>query len=251
MKIQICSDLHLEFAKHRDWLNDNPLIPAADILIIAGDTYYLEMDYAKLDFINKVSNDFDKVYLIPGNHEYYGGYDISTALEPTCKEIKQNVFMLNNQLIQIDGVTLIFSTMWSKIENYIPEIMQWMTDFKKIKYKGKKFTTDQCNEIHELAFRFITDAVKSEGKKVVVTHHLPSSKCTSEEFKHSPLGDAFCVDKTEFIMDSNIDFWVYGHSHRNLNDFKIGNTELITNQFGYIAWNEHVSFNYGKVIEIE
>lgn len=82
MKFQICSDLHLEFPHNREWLQANPLIPKAEILIIAGDTYYLDRDFSKLDFINKVSKDFKKVYLIPGNHEYYGGYDVSTALRP-------------------------------------------------------------------------------------------------------------------------------------------------------------------------
>lgn len=251
MKIQICSDLHLEFEKHREWFKKNPLVPKGDILIIAGDTNYLEQDYAELDFINKVSSQFDKVFLIPGNHEYYGGYDISTALKPSYKEIKDNVFMVNNQIINVDNVTFIFSTMWSRIEHNIPVILKWMVDFKQIRFKEDLFTVDQCNTIHEAAFKFITEAVKSEGTKVVVTHHLPSDECTIEEFKGSPISDAFCVEKSAFILESDIDYWIYGHSHRNLSDFKIGNTHMITNQFGYVALNEHGTFDYEKVIEID
>ncbi len=251
MKIQICSDLHLEFDKHREWLKKNPLIPKGDILIIAGDTNYLERDYAELDFINKVSTEFDQVYLIPGNHEYYGGYDISTALAPTYKEIKDNVFMVNNQVIKIGTVSFIFSTMWSRIENNIPVVLKWMADFKQIRFREDVFTIDQCNQIHEAAFDFITDAAKTAGTKVVVTHHLPSDECTVEEFKGSPISDAFSVEKSTFILESDIDYWIYGHSHRNLSDFNIGNTQMVTNQFGYIAWKEHRSFDYEKVIEID
>ena len=250
MKIQICSDLHLEFSKNREWLKHNPLVPKSEILIIAGDTYYLERDYSKLDFINKVSKDFKHVYLIPGNHEYYGGYDIATALLSRQIDIKKNVHMVNNMSVEIDEVNLIFSTLWSKIENNANEIKRGMNDFRLIKFDKESFTISHYNTIHNKAFNFISNEIKKEGKKVVVTHHLPSNYCNIDEFKGSMLNEAFCVEKTDFILNSEIDFWIYGHSHRNKDDFKIGNTNMVTNQFGYAEWNEQKSFNYEKVIEI-
>ncbi len=251
MKIQICSDLHLEFANNRDWLKNNPLLPKGDILIIAGDTYHLEKDFSKLDFIAQVSEEFKGVYLIPGNHEYYGGFDISTALEPTHREIKENVFLLNNHRLELDNIQLIFSTMWSKIQRNFLAVQRGMMDFRKIKFGNEKFNINHFNEIHEKAFEFLSGAVKQGGKKIVVTHHLPSSQCNVPEFKGSLLNDAFCVEQSDFILNHDIDFWIYGHSHRNLPDFKIGGTTMVTNQFGYVAWNEHRYFDYEKVIEIE
>lgn len=251
MKVQFCSDLHLEFASNRKYLKHHPIIPSADVLIIAGDTYYLNKHYEDLDFINKVADEFERVYLIPGNHEYYGGFDVATALEPSLKAIKSNVFMVNNQSIEIEGVNFIFSTMWSKIEKNILELMRGMMDFRQIKYKNEAFNINHFNELHEVAFNFIKKAVNSKGKKVVVTHHLPSSNCNADEFKGSVLNEAFCVEKTNFILNNEIDCWIYGHSHRNIKDFKIGNTKMLTNQFGYVDWNEHKSFNRQKVIEIK
>lgn len=250
MKIQVCSDLHLEHANNREWLKSNPLIPKGEILIIAGDTYYLERNYSDLHFINKVADEFEQVYLIPGNHEYYGGFDISTALEPTFKKIKENVFMVNNHDIQIGDIKFIFSTMWSTIQKNILDVMKLMPDFRKIRFKEEKFSVNHFNEIHKVAFNFLSKAVKSEGKKVVVTHHLPSNECNIEEFKETILTEAFCVEKADFILNNKIDYWIYGHSHRNLSDFEIGNTKMITNQFGYVGWNEQKSFNYEKIIEI-
>jgi hypothetical protein len=37
MKIQYCSDLHLEFRENRDFLRSNPLQPKGDILLLAVD----------------------------------------------------------------------------------------------------------------------------------------------------------------------------------------------------------------------
>lgn len=250
MKIQICSDLHLEFNKNRNWLRENPLIPKGDILIIAGDTFYLDRNFSELVFLQQASKDFEQVYLLPGNHEYYGGYDVSTALKPVFEKIFDNVSLVNNQTIEIDNILLIFSTLWSKIEHNIPAIVKFMTDFHRIQFQGEKFTTDQFNQLHEVAFDFLSNEVKKEGKKVVITHHLPSKECNSEEFKGSPLNDAFCVDKTNFILHHDIDFWIYGHSHRNLSDFKIGDTMMVTNQLGYVNWKEHKYFSTEKIIEI-
>ncbi|MDC8006078.1 metallophosphoesterase [Aureisphaera galaxeae] len=250
MKIQICSDVHLEFASNREWLEEHPLVPKADILIIAGDTYYLNKDFSALDFIQKVSQDFKQVYLIPGNHEYYGGYNVATAFDVTYEKILDNVFMVNNHTVEIDNIQFIFSTMWSKIQHHILDVMRGMTDFHRIKFNGERFSVNHYNEIHEVCFQYIFDAVKKEGKKVVVTHHLPSYQCNVEEFKDSLLNDAFCVDKTPFILNHDVDYWVYGHSHRNLGDFNIGNTKMVTNQLGYVGMHEHYGFDTEKVIEI-
>ncbi|MFC4634346.1 metallophosphoesterase [Dokdonia ponticola] len=250
MLVQICSDLHLELVQNRNWILENPLVPKGDILIIAGDTFYINDQMGTLDFIKKVSDDFKAVYLIPGNHEYYGGYDVSTGLVSTREAIRSNVFLVNNHTETIDGVYFIFSTLWSRIQKNILAVLRGMTDFRKIQYQNKKLTIDHFNALHDACFEFIKSEVQREGKKVVVTHHLPSELCMAAEFKNSLLNDAFCVEKTNFILNSNIDYWIYGHSHRNLKDFEIGSTKMMTNQFGYMGLQEHYSFNLEKIISV-
>lgn len=250
MLVQLCSDLHLEFKENRDWLKEHPLVARGEVLVIAGDTFHLDKNFESLDFIKKVSDDFKMTYLIPGNHEYYGGFDVATAMGATRIEIKKNVVLVNNVTEYIEGVHFIFSTLWSKIQKYVLDVLRGMSDFRKIKYQGEQFTISDFNTIHDACFDFIEKEVKKEGKKIVVTHHLPSNACNAQEFIGSVLNDAFCVDKTHFISKSDIDYWIYGHSHRNLPDFTIGKTKMVTNQLGYLGMNEHTAFNFEKVIEI-
>ena len=51
------------------------------------------------------------------------------------------------------------------------------------------------------------------------------------------------------VVTSGIDYWIYGHSHRNI-DKTIGTTHCLCNQFGYVSHNEHLPFDRGKVIEM-
>lgn len=250
MKIQFCSDLHLEFYQNRKWINDNPLIPIGDILIIAGDIDYLGKEFGNKDFFKRISEDFKEIYIIPGNHEYYGGFDASTALKKTNEKLFKNVTLINNDVVEINDFKLIFSTMWSAIENYRNEILERITDFKKIKFHGKTINIEQFNSLHKKSFEFIKTKTKGVQKKIVITHHLPSKFCNSEEFKYSIYNEAFCIDQTDFIKQSNINFWIYGHSHRNLNEIDLNGTKLVTNQMGYVAFNEHLTFQRDKFVII-
>jgi hypothetical protein len=106
--------------------------------------------------------------------------------------------------------------------------------------------------LFESSFKFLQQTIKSNtsNKIVVATHHLPSNLCNAAEFHGSSLNSAFCVDLTDFILQNKIDYWVYGHSHRNKPEIKLGHTKLVTNQLGYIDSNEHFDFKFDAYFEI-
>ena len=127
-----------------------------------------------------------------------------------------------------------------------------MVDFRRIRYQQQRLTIDHYNHLHDVSLGFLKSELQaSSGKKqLVISHHLPSELCNADEFKGSQLNEAFCVDLTPMIMDSNIDAWIYGHSHRSVPEFKIGNTLMLTNQLGYVDYQEHLSFRRGASVNI-
>ncbi len=58
----------------------------------------------------------------------------------------------------------------------------------------------------------------------------------------------FVIELEDYIVDSG-NYWIYGHSHTNINAM-IGNTQCLSNQLGYVFSNEYQDFSHGKYITI-
>ena len=85
---------------------------------------------------------------------------------------------------------------------------------------------------------------------VVLTHHLPTMAVVAPEHKGNLLNSAFATELGDFIADSRIDAWIFGHSHANI-DATIGNTRIVCNQLGYVYYRENLGgFDGGKFIEV-
>lgn len=254
MRIQYASDLHLEFGDNSKWLKDNPLIPSADILVLTGDIGYLDdANYKTHPFWDWASENYKLVIVIPGNHELYKFFDINELHEGWSLEIRPNVKAFYNSVIHLDEETdLIASTLWA----YVPPAEEYLTercvsDFKRIRNGEYRLSAQRFNEEHLKCRAFIEKAVaESKASKIIVaTHHVPSFELMSQEFKNSSINGAFTVELRNFIKNSPINIWIYGHSHRNI-DKTIGNTQCICNQLGYVFQNEHLTFRPDAVIEV-
>lgn len=127
-----------------------------------------------------------------------------------------------------------------------------MNDFRQILYGGRRFTTDDFNVEHQKCLAFIKQSVSESDAKhiVVVTHHLPTLEVVAPQHKGGLLNSAFATELGDFIADSRIDVWIYGHSHANIDTF-IGNTRIVSNQMGYVYCGEHLTgFDGSKFIEV-
>ena len=247
MKIQYISDLHLEFSQNNNFLMKSPIKPKGDILILAGDIVLFSKLDNHLDFFNYCSDNFKFTYWVPGNHEYYHS-DVCLPLSKVNKtgilneKIKDNVFLINNVAIKHDNIKFIFSTLWTKIN---PTNQFWiersMSDFIVIKYNGDYFNINHCNDLHDKSISFIKTELEEKdftGKIIVATHHVPTILNYPPKYKGDLLNEAFAVELHDFILDSKINYWIYGHHHANITPFKIGKTKLITNQLGYVHCRE-------------
>lgn len=252
MKIQYCSDLHLEFLDNRKWVLDNPIVPAGNILILAGDIVLFKEIHQHQKFFDYISEHFEHTFWIPGNHEYYNS-DILKRSGSFEERIRDNVTLLNNTVKTIDGVKLVFSTLWSHIS---PEkqfiIQQSLSDFWVIRNNEKRLTVDDYNHIHNESRLFLEEVLKSQTDMptVVITHHPPTFINYPAKYVNSTINEAFGTEMFNFIEESKIDYWIYGHHHCNVSDFTVGRTKLVTNQLGYIKYNENENFNSSRVISI-
>ncbi|MDD3744681.1 MAG: metallophosphoesterase [Lentimicrobiaceae bacterium] len=252
MIIQYASDLHLEFSENKDFLSRNPIKPLGDVLILAGDIVPFAIMDKHSDFFKYVSDNFEKTYWIPGNHEYYYA-ELSERCGTFKEKIKDNVHLVNNTVIENDNVNLVFSTLWSEISIANRwHIERNISDFQVIKYKGSRFNAEQFNQLHAESFTFLNQALHHNytTKTIVVTHHAPTFLNYPEKYKGDVLNEAFAVELYDLIEDSVADYWIYGHTHFNSSDFKIDRTQLLTNQLGYVKYGEQKLFDTKKFINL-
>ena len=252
MKIQYCSDLHLEFLDNQKWILDNPIEPRGHILILAGDIILFNEIHQHQKFFDHISSHFEHTFWIPGNHEYYHS-DISQRSGAFEEKIRDNVTLLNNTVKTINGVRFVFSTLWSQIsvaKHFI--IQQSLSDFRVIQNDKKKLAVEDYNQIHRESRVFLEEALKNQTNipTVVITHHPPTFINYPEKYANSTINEAFGTEMCNFIEDSKIDYWIYGHHHCNVSDFTIGKTKLVTNQLGYIKYHENENFRNDAVFSI-
>ena len=252
MKIQYCSDLHLEFPENKKFLVENPIKPEGDILVLAGDIVPFRLIDKHNDFWDYVSSNFRYTYWVPGNHEYYYS-EIGERSGKFVEKIRDNVLLVSNTSFEHDGMRLIFTTLWTALSSANKfAIQQQLSDFRVIKNNGRVFAPDDYNKMHNTCLHYLKQELLENNceKTIVVTHHVPTLLNYPEEYKGSFLNSAFAVELYDLIMDSDIDYWIYGHHHKNSSDFMIGKTRLLTCQLGYVELNEHIGFLNGKCIEV-
>ena len=126
-----------------------------------------------------------------------------------------------------------------------------LLDFRAIYFGGQRITVLDYNELHAAAFAFVQKSVEESQaeKKIVVTHHVPSFTAITDYFRDSPLASGFTTELGNWISNNNIDYWIYGHSHRSI-ETTIGQTKLLSNQLGYLTMGEGEGYLPNKSITI-
>ncbi|OUL37796.1 phosphoesterase [Nostoc sp. T09] len=231
MKIQILSDLHIEFQPFTI-PNTN-----ADVIVLVGDIHLREkgVKWAIENIHNK------PVIYVLGNHEYYG-----SAYPKLVNKLKDyssgtNIYILENDLITIEDVTFLGCTLWTDFKlfdnAYIAsyEASQNMTDFKKIRLSPQysKLKPVDTVEIYRKSVSWLKNTLSSlSGKIVVLSHHAPSKKSIPSEHQEDILSAAYASNLDDLVSESGANLWIHGHIHNHL-DYRIGSTRVICNPRGY------------------
>lgn len=251
MDIQIASDLHLELEWNTRYFEQYPLVPSADILVLAGDIMILGDDFVEHHFWDRVSKDFKQVYFLPGNHEYYNGTDVACNISGI--DIRHNVHLMNNDSVVIDDNMILFTTLWSNIPACLSgPMLSKGSDFKYIMYKGNTLSIEAYNKLNEEALLFLKSQLVEQCKnKIVVSHHVPLLELLPARLRESWGASLYFNRLDDILLDNNIHSWIYGHSHYSHDDSTIYGTKFYTNPFGYQANRQNPDFKLDKYIHVD
>jgi predicted phosphodiesterase len=260
MKIGLVSDLHLEFGNP---LHLDNYCSEIDVLIVAGDVCEVKNVHLFRDFFTDVSFSFPHVVYVAGNHEFYTGEMQETKL--TIRETLarfSNVYFLDNEVKEIDGVRFLGSTLWTDFNKGDPismwQIAQKINDYRIIRNRDfssdvpRRLLPEDTAQYHMVAKEFIMNELsESFEKTVVVTHMAPSEKSVHSKYKNDYHVNGAYFSNLESLIEENkhIKLWCHGHTHDH-HDYMIEHTRVVCNPRGYKGYELTANnFNY-KILEI-
>ena len=186
--LQYASDLHLEKGYKRY------IKPLKPYLLLGGDIGYpSQINYE--NFLLNTSSDFDKVFLLTGNHEYDLFYQSYTneLIHNICAKRKNIYFLQKNTHVLCEDSRLLIAgcTLWSNLP------------------KSK-------HEHHLEHIKWIKQILENNPNNnyVIATHHAPLFELLNDV---SRVPNYFASNQSELIQMKNMICWIYGHTHINKN----------------------------------
>lgn len=267
VKLQIVSDLHLEFRPD----NIKFLKPSAPILCLLGDICVCatKEDFATfVAFIAEVSTQYERIIHIPGNHEYYiqghkGDRNPSNTIQGVNKKLlkvaqtfPKYVPMINSRIqlkIGKKKLHIIGTTLWTHIpEEHAVHLQRSMNDYEYIhileKKQMRKIRAADMNKIHKKSTSFIKRCLtvaKKEGIScVLLTHHKPVWDPVDAASKY---GHGYATDLRD-IIKSPLRLVAYGHTHI-ADRRKINGVSIVSNPRGYPG--ERTKFNPSFTVTVK
>jgi predicted phosphodiesterase len=278
-RIQYVSDLHLEF--YEKAVFPQLVTPNARYLALAGDIGQPGSRVFQ-SFLSYVSGNWDRVFYVPGNHEYYAKqpapkwkYNQPTPFHERHQNLREsvepykNIHLLDSlcpsYLCEEENVAIVGSTLWSHVPderlvdarlemndyNYIPFCHSARTELDgKVYGEIRPLHPVDTNQFHTDHRRSISEQIdiwKRRGANVcMITHHMPSFSLVSPRYRKHHLNCCF-ASSCEDLMQPHVKAWIYGHTH-NAAVTAIGNTITACNARGYP--NESVS-GFGRDVFLE
>lgn len=237
--MQLVSDIHLER------LTSVPVLdvyaPAVALLGDIGNPFHWSYSV----FLAQCSRDFEKVFVLTGNHEYYQlHYTIDETDDQVCRiclSFPNVVFLQCTSTPLNDQVEILGCTLWSKIELHASRVLN---DFKTIHIQRSRrelslMTYTDYLELHKQHTSWLNEAIlscKQNGKRcIILTHHGPMLQCSGKYVKQhtdpNSIHSGFVSD-LKYLLQPHVIACCSGHVHSNV-DLMIQGVRIVSNCIGY------------------
>lgn len=245
MRCDYMSDLHLEAQD----MNNFPL-RGGEVLIIAGDLCHARCFVADPSdkyahdqrerasaFIRRAVSNYEHVLLVVGNHDHYEG-----RLDQTAQLFRDHllgVTVLDDEAVEINGVTFYGTTLWSDFEGRQAESLRLAGKgcgefffVKMLDANGevRRFRPADALAAHDQSVALLKAflATATPEKTVVITHHAPSRKGLNAIYMGNGKDGAYASELDNIVEASGVAFWVHGHTHV-IRRYRIGRTMVVAN----------------------
>ena len=263
MLIDILSDLHIdsyfkegEMRKEEFYsLYDNIILDrkvsnkVGNTLIIAGDLgHYNSQNIKVIDWLKQ--RYYENIVLVLGNHEHflvnkkmiekYGSNSLNKIKE--YKEMlskKDGVYLLDGQVIEIDGVKIGGSMGW-----YSSAYLKHMYPYKSISKRSlnHQWRNSMIDNKYIYGLEDYDGFYAEEYKKlnnikdkcdIMVTHMNPSflENNLSKRFKGQQSNTFYCFNGHNLMKEGTMKYWVYGHTHDD-KEYEYEKVNCICNPMG-------------------
>jgi predicted phosphodiesterase len=258
MKLQIVSDLHLEF-----WPSEPEHIgfapaPGANALIIAGDIA------VGMNAPARFQSWPVPVFYVCGNHEFYDGRDLgNTVRQLRAQCTGTNVHFMEQDNVVLPGfpeVRFLGSTLWTDYllfgRDQQPKAMleceEALADHSRIRSQGRRFLARDAMHRHVHAKGWLRKQLETPfaGKTVVVTHHGCNWYSVAARWRSSLVSAGFSSDLSALL--EHTDLWVHGHTHDS-HQYPAGKGQVVVNPRGYpngYGGFENHEFHSQLVVEV-
>lgn len=241
LTIQYFSDVHLELFRIV------PEIPVvAEYLAITGDLGSPFQPRYK-EFLQEVSVKYKTVFLLAGNHEFYGSTfaETNAEIEKVCADL-QNVFYLNNRTILIEDLTICGTTLWSDVtDDAFSKLNDSRKIFTDVEHR-KRITAAEIRAVHKENVEFVKSVLADSEKVLLLTHHSPSHTMNGKYFGNDVMS-GFSTD-LEYLFAEPLVAWIIGHLHQN-EKISINDIYCVENALGYVS--ERGNFDGTAVLTLE